>query len=71
MVQKWRGIDVDATSPRRIDVNTTSFLRHVPARKSVNQILVEATNAKVQTQIRRPQNAVCWEEFLRKIQYKW
>ena len=31
MVKKWRRIDVDATWSRRIDVNTTSFLRHVPA----------------------------------------
>ena len=31
MVPKCRRIDVDATSSRRIDVNTTSFLRHVPA----------------------------------------
>ena len=31
IVPKWRRIDVDATSSRRIDVNTTSFLRHVPA----------------------------------------
>ena len=28
---KMRRINVDATSSRRIDVNTTSFLRHVPA----------------------------------------
>ena len=31
MVPKWRRINVDATSSRRIDVHTTSFLRHVPA----------------------------------------
>ena len=31
MVTKWCRIDGDATSSRRIDVNTTSFLRHVPA----------------------------------------
>ena len=33
MVPKRRRIDVDATSPRRINVNTTSFLRHVPIRQ--------------------------------------
>ena len=31
MVPKWRRVDVDVTSSRRIDVNTTSFSRHVPA----------------------------------------
>ena len=31
MVPKWRRIDVDVTSSRRIDVTTTSFSRHVPA----------------------------------------
>ena len=33
MVPKLHRIDVGATSSRRIDVNTTSFLRHVPAGK--------------------------------------
>ena len=31
LVAKLRRINVDATWSRRIDVNTTSFLRHVPA----------------------------------------
>ena len=31
LVPKWRRINVDATSSRRIDIYTTSFLRHVPA----------------------------------------
>ena len=30
-VPKWRRLNVDATSSRRIDVDTTSFLHHVPA----------------------------------------
>ena len=33
MMPKWRRLNVDVTSPRRIDVNTTSLLRHVPAGK--------------------------------------
>ena len=32
MTSNWRHIVVDATSLRRIDVITTSFQRHVPAR---------------------------------------
>ena len=31
LVPKWRRINVDATSSRRIDVNTVSFLCHMPA----------------------------------------
>ena len=31
MVPKWRRVNVDATSSRRIDINTTSFEGHVPA----------------------------------------
>ena len=31
LVPKLRRINVDATSSRRIDVNTTSFIRHVSA----------------------------------------
>ena len=38
MVPKWYRIDVDATSSRRIDVNTTSFLRHVPAGFIYNEL---------------------------------
>ena len=31
MVPNWRRIKVDATSSRRMDVQTTSFLRRAPA----------------------------------------
>ena len=31
MTSKWRRIDVSPTPSRRIDVNTTSFQRRVPA----------------------------------------
>ena len=31
LVPKWRRINVDATSSRRIDVNTTSFWHQMPA----------------------------------------
>ena len=31
LVRKWRRINVDATSSRRINVNTTSFLHQMPA----------------------------------------
>ena len=38
MLPKRRGIDVDATLPRRIDVNMTSFLRHMPAGDQTSEI---------------------------------
>ena len=35
MRSKWRCADVDATSLRRIDINTTSLRRYVPAGRSL------------------------------------
>ena len=39
-MSKWRRIVVDATSSRRIDVSTTSFLGYLSAGKFIDNILI-------------------------------